>query len=85
MFLNGVSSRFAPPSGELQLRALFHDDLEVASRTHFASRGEGFSRYRERHLEEERTVSSYGGMLSTFFATRPNLERRLQDVLAQGI
>lgn len=66
------------------LRAFSYDVAEGTSGTLFASQGEGFSRYGEKHLEEERSASSYGGMLSTFFATRANLERRLQEVLSQG-
>ena len=83
--LSGASSRFAPRTGEVQFRACFHDDFEGPSRTRFASQGEGFSRHGERLWEEERTASSYGGMLSTFYATRSNLDRKLREVLAQGM
>ena len=85
VLLSGSSSRFTPHSSEVRpLRAFSYDVAEGTSGTLFASQGEGFSRYGEKHLEEERSASSYGGMLSTFFATRANLERRLQEVLSQG-
>ena len=83
--LSRASSRFAPRTGEVQFRACFHDGFDGPSRTRFASQGEGFSRHGERLWEEERTASSYGGMLSTFYATRSNLDRKLREVLAQGM
>lgn len=82
--LNGTSSRLSPQTSEVQCR-MFHDESEGASRARLAGQGEGFSRYRERRWEEDRTASSYGGMLNTFYATRPNLERKLIDLLAQGV
>ena len=85
LHLNETPSRLSPKTSVVQFRLFHDDDSEAASGARFASQGEGFSRNRERRWEEERTAASYGGMLNTFYATKPNLERSFKDLLAQGL